>query len=88
MSIMLSQDNTQFQLNTQNTSYIMAVYKGYLLHYYYGSRIDGADCDYMRYHTGRASFSTLNDPEEPAFSLDTALLEYPCCCLLYTSRCV
>lgn len=78
MSIMLSQDNTQFQLNTQNTSYIMAVYKGYLLHYYYGSRIDGADCDYMRYHTGRASFSTLNDPEEPAFSLDTALLEYPC----------
>ena len=45
MSIMLSQDNTQFQLNTQNTSYIMAVYKGYLLHYYYGSRIDGGNAD-------------------------------------------
>ena len=45
MPIILSQDgdnNAQFQLNTQNTSYIMAVYRGYLLHYYYGYPIDSA----------------------------------------------
>ena len=41
MSISVS--SKTFHLRTQNTSYIMDVYKGYLRHLYYGNKLED-DC--------------------------------------------
>ncbi len=66
----------QFQLNTQNTSYIMHNENGTLCHSYYGKRLPVCDHSYMakrfRYNGDIQSNISENLP-----TLDNALLEYP-----------
>lgn len=42
MSILFDEEKRTFWLNTPNTSYVMGVadHFGYLLHYYYGKRLN------------------------------------------------
>ena len=69
--------NNQFQLNTQNTSYVMHNENGMLCHTYYGKRLPDCDHSYMskrcRYNGDTQSNISDNLP-----TLDNALLEYPC----------
>lgn len=66
----------QFQLNTQNTSYVMHNENGMLMHIYYGKRLPDCDHSYMakRYRLG-GDFQS--DISENIPTLDNALLEYP-----------
>ena len=66
----------QFQLNTQNTSYIMHNENGMLMHIYYGKRLPDCDHSYMakRYRLGGDFQSNIS---ENIPTLDNALLEYP-----------
>lgn len=43
MSIVFNEQNNIFHLKTKNTSYIMGVYKDYLVHAYYGKRVEHED---------------------------------------------
>lgn len=68
--------NNQFQINTNNTSYIMHNENGVLCHTYYGKRLPDYDHSYMvkrqRYNGDFQSNISENVP-----TLDNALLEYP-----------
>ena len=57
-------ENGTFHLTTEKTSYIFDVYKGYLRHIYYGSKIGDADFSSLKrnYKTGCVVFA-----EEPCF---------------------
>ncbi len=74
---MIKISSNQFQLNTQNTSYVMHNENGMLCHTYYGKRLPDVDHSYMakrcRYNGDIQSNISDNLP-----TLDNALLEYPC----------
>ena len=66
----------QFQLNTQNTSYVMHNENGVLCHTYYGKRLPDCDHSYM-IKRNRYNGDFQSDVSENIPSLDNALLEYP-----------
>ena len=69
-------NNNQFQLNTENTSYVMHNEKGVLCHLYYGKKLPDCDHSYMakRYAYNGDIQSNIG---ENLPTLDNALLEYP-----------
>ncbi|MEG1743427.1 MAG: glycoside hydrolase family 36 N-terminal domain-containing protein, partial [Clostridia bacterium] len=77
MSVKFDKSTMQFQLDTANTSYVMQVRDGYLLHIYWGAKLDGGDHSYMRWEQGRAAFSPRME-NGGGFILDDTPLEYPC----------
>lgn len=71
------ENSKQFQLDTDNSSYVMQVRDGFLLHIYYGERLNVTDHSYMRWEQGRAAFSCCLEGCQ-GFILDDTPLEYPC----------
>ena len=76
MAIHFDEKTMQLSLHTANTSYIMLVRDGFLLHLYWGGKTLG-DCTYMFREQGRAAFSPHMENCE-GFILDDIPLEYPC----------
>ncbi len=66
----------QFQLNTENTSYVMHNENGVLAHTYYGKRLPDCDHSYMAKRCGYSGGFQSNISEKIP-SMDNALLEYP-----------
>lgn len=75
--VTFSASGTQFQLDTKNTSYVMHVRDGFLVHVYYGKRLGVADHSYMRWFQSKAAFSPRLEGCT-GFILDDTPLEYPC----------
>ena len=67
-----------FKLDTPNTSYILGVQDqfGYLLHYYYGKRLQGKDVSYMA-RTWEPPFTPERNDRDKLSFLDAAPFEYP-----------
>lgn len=77
MPITYNEKTHIFQINTENTTYLLGVYDGqYLMHLYYGERMEDTDCAYL---FGRPE----NDQERHNLKRDrapffgTAAFEYP-----------
>lgn len=77
MSIIHKKECTQFQLDSKSFSYVMQVKDGYLLHLYWGEKLDNRDHSYMFWEQGRAAFSPRQE-NCGGFILDDIPLEYPC----------
>ncbi|MDD4164378.1 MAG: alpha-galactosidase [Eubacteriales bacterium] len=77
MSVIYSGECAQFQLNTKSFTYLMQVRNDYLLHLYWGEKLDERDHSYMFWEQGRAAFSPRQENCE-GFILDDIPLEYPC----------
>ena len=76
MPVFCDEKLKQFQLDTKSSSYVMKVRDGFLLHLYWGSRLDVRDHSYMLWDQGRAAFSCrLEGCDGPI--LDDMRLEYP-----------
>lgn len=75
--IRFTKDNSQFQLDTKTSSYIMQVRDGFLLHLYWGARLESGDHSYFFREQGRAAFSPRME-NCGGFILDDVPLEYPC----------
>lgn len=77
MGVLIRPEIGQFQLDTAQSSYILAVEQGYLCHRYWGRRLPPGDYTAMGARWGRSTHSALVEEGAP-LSLDTQLLEYPC----------
>jgi len=77
MSIIYNKSCAQFQLNSKNFTYLMQVRDSYLLHLYWGEKLDSRDHSYMFWEQGRAAFSPRQE-NCGGFILDDIPLEYPC----------
>ncbi len=66
----------QFQIDTANSSYVMQVCEGYLVHTYWGKKLDTGDHSYMHREYGRAAFCSHLEKCE-GLILDDVQLEYP-----------
>lgn len=79
MSIHYEKEQQIISLHTANTTYQMAIGKyGYLLHLYYGRKIEG-DMSYLLTHFDRGfSGNPYAAGEDRTFSLDVLPQEYPC----------
>ena len=75
--ISYTKENGQFQIDTENTSYVMLVKDGFLLHLYWGKKLAGGDHSYFYREQGRAAFSPRME-HCGGFILDDTPLEYPC----------
>ena len=69
-------NGSQFQLNTKNTSYVMQICEGYLIHTYWGSKLNDGDHGYMHREYGRAAFCSHLENCKGRI-LDDVQLEYP-----------
>ncbi len=77
MSINFNAIEKTFHLKTQNTSYIMGVFKeDYLAHLYYGKRLKSDGLQYVLRFEERAHIM-VEEPFERSFSLETMPQEYP-----------
>ena len=79
MNITYNSESKIFHIQTENTSYVMGVFgEKYLLHLYYGKRIDeyGSVYDNLPVRTAY-SFSAIDIPEYKS-STNNMPLEYPC----------
>ena len=47
MSVYFNKEAAQLQLNTAESSYVMQIHDGLLLHLYWGPRLDDRDHSYM-----------------------------------------
>ena len=83
MSIIYNEQEKLFNLKTKNTSYIMGVYKDYLVHAYYGKKIEHLDTltDALGSSPYRVKNFIARDFEEdgktPGISLGALPQEYP-----------
>lgn len=77
MAVFYNKECSQFQINSSNFTYLMQVRDGYLLHLYWGEKLDERDHSYMFWEQGRAAFSPKQENCE-GFILDDIPLEYPC----------
>lgn len=80
MPIFYDSERKIFKLDAKDSSYVFMVGKGdFLLHLYYGSRIDAGDLSYLQVKVGTSSVSPNSaDVDDWRFSLDTAAQEYSC----------
>lgn len=70
-------DGTQFQINTKNTSYIMLVDRGFLMHAYWGKKIPMGDNGYMnREYNWFSSHSPNTEDGELWFTPEGRPMEY------------
>lgn len=78
MSIFYEETNRQFQLDTQNTSYIMGVVdeEGFLGHAYYGRKVNRQDAMYLL-RTEEAPFVPSKNNRDRVSFLDCFMMEYP-----------
>ncbi len=78
MGIIFNEESKIFKLDTKNTSYIMGVEDefGYLLHYYYGKKLDGCDVAYLS-RTTEPPFTPDKNGRDKLSFLDCAPMEYP-----------
>ena len=66
-----------FHIQTPNTSYILAIYEGkYLMHLYYGGKIDEYSFDFDNFPVKMQVFSA-NDIDSSDLSTDILPMEYP-----------
>ena len=77
MAVIYDKQNEIIRLDTKNTSYVMAVRDGYLVHLYYGTSLGDGNHSYFFRKQGRAAFSPRMETGE-GFSLDDIPFEYPC----------
>ena len=78
MGIYFDEYKRIFKLDTPNTSYIMGIADsyGYLLHYYYGARLNGNDVSFMaRIH--EPPYTPERNARDKLSFLDCAPFEYP-----------
>ena len=78
MGIIYDGEKRIFKLDTPHTSYVMGVEDdfGYLLHYYYGPRLRGADVSYLA-RTGEPPYTPARNARDKLIFLDAAPFEYP-----------
>lgn len=76
MGISYLRDKQIFKLDTPKTSYIMGVEDGWLLHYYYGRKLDRADVAYLS-RTWEPPFTPAKNERDKTSFLDCAPFEYP-----------
>ena len=70
-------NGTKFHINTKNSSYIMFVERGYLMHAYWGRKIESADDSYMnREYDWFSSHSANLEDGDLSFTLEGRPLEY------------
>lgn len=79
MAIEFQEQSRIFTLHTEHTTYQMMVDRfGFLLHLYYGSRVDG-NMDYLLTYYDRGFSGNPYDAEaDRTYSLDVLPQEYPC----------
>ena len=75
MGIIFREKEMQFQLNTKNSSYVMAVENDYLCHVYWGAALEDEDHTRILYRWGRCPQSAVVD-YETGVSLDSKMLEF------------
>ena len=78
MSIRYDAEKKLFQLDTPNTSYVLGVKDsfGYLLHYYYGKRLNSGDVSYLA-RTEEPPYTPERNARDKLSFLDCAPFEYP-----------
>ena len=78
MSIRYDAEKKLFQLDTPNTSYVLGVKDsfGYLLHYYYGKRLNPGDVSYLA-RTEEPPYTPDRNARDKLSFLDCAPFEYP-----------
>lgn len=78
MGIRFDKDRMLFQLDTPNTSYILGVRDsfGYLLHFYYGKRLNPGDVSYLA-RTDEPPYTPDCNARDKLGFLDSAPFEYP-----------
>ena len=78
MSILFDEEKRTFWLNTPNTSYVMGVadHFGYLLHYYYGRRLNPGDASYLA-RLQEPPYTPERNARDKLGFLDCAPFEYP-----------
>ena len=79
MPVLFDKTNRTFTIHTANSTYQFAVGPyGFLLHLYYGKRIENQDMSYLIHNRDRGFSGNPHDAgADRAFSLDTLPLEYP-----------
>ena len=79
MPIQYDQKERVFMLQTPKTSYVLGVYEGkYLLHLYYGKRIERYTAMQHRLPTDGGSGFSATDVEESRYSTNVLPMEFPC----------
>ena len=78
MSIRYDAEKKLFQLDTPNTSYVLGVKDsfGYLLHYYYGKRLNPGDVSYLA-RTEEPPYTPDRNARDKLSFLDCVPFEYP-----------
>lgn len=78
MSIRYDAEKKLFQLDTPNTSYVLGVKDsfGYLLHYYYGKRLNPGDVSYLA-RTEEPPYTPDRNARDKLIFLDCVPFEYP-----------
>ncbi|MEF2965302.1 alpha-galactosidase [Paenibacillus sp. M1] len=78
MPIYFDENHGLFHLQSQNSSYLIQLVRGYPAHAYYGSKLrqDGNLAGILNFQE-RASFSPNPIPDDKSISLDTLPQEYP-----------
>lgn len=76
MSIHYDENHRCFHLDTKATSYIMGIQDGYLLHYYYGKRLNPGDVSYLA-RTEEPPYTPSRNSRDKLSFLDCAPFEYP-----------
>lgn len=78
MAIIYDKSTRTFHLKTQNTSYMMCVYRDdYLAHLYYGKRLEVNDITNLVLRFEERSHIMNDDPNDRDFSPETMPQEYP-----------
>ncbi|RCX21403.1 alpha-galactosidase [Fontibacillus phaseoli] len=78
MPIFFDENNHRFHLQSQNSSYIIQLVRGYAAHVYYGPKLrQGSNLDGMLTLQERSSFCPNPLPDDKTISLDTLPQEYP-----------
>ena len=79
MPIQYDQKEQVFMLQTPKTSYVLGVYEGkYLLHLYYGKRIERYTAMQHRLPTHGINGFSATDVEESRYSTNVLPMEFPC----------
>lgn len=81
MSIFYDEKNGIFHLRTKSSSYIMGIYSGYLVHAYYGKRLEHTDSLYdalgfSPYRVKAFMAREFNEDKTPGFCLESLPQEY------------
>ena len=80
MAILYYDEKKLFQLNTENTTYVIGLSpEGYVGHVYYGPLLHG-EPDLYPLRMDEPPFTPSVNKREKSSFLDRFPMEYPCCC--------